>query len=204
MTGSPLERVRTVIEPILADLDLELFDLDHTGGSLVVSVDRPGGADLERITTATRAISRALDEADPFPGRYTLEVSSPGLERNLRTPAHYRWAIGRDVRIKLRAGSASDDERRIEGVVAAADDEAVTVWVGERATGPAGSPEAVAAVAAPDPSAARRVRYADIERARTVFEWGPPPKPGASRRAAAPAAGTNSPSASTKKKKVTS
>lgn len=201
MADTVIERVRALVEPILSELGLELFDLDHAGGALVVSVDRPGGADLELIAKATRAISRALDEADPLPGRYTLEVSSPGLERTLRTPAHFHWAIGRDVRIKLRAGAASDDDRRLEGVVAAADDDAVSVRLGATATGPAGSPEAVAAATAGDLADARRVPYADIEKARTVFVWGPAPKPG---KGSKPGAAPRSSSAPSKKKKVTS
>jgi ribosome maturation factor RimP len=92
-----------------------------------------------------------LDELDPVPGKYTLEVSSPGLERTLRTPDHYRRAIGEKVRIKLRA--ELEGTRRIEGVLTDAGDDGVTVDD-------------------------RRVSYADIDRARTVFEWGPTPKPG--------------------------
>ena len=157
-----VDRVRDLCEPILDELDLELFDLEHNGGRLVVSVDRDGGVDLDVIAEATRRISRALDEADPVPGRYTLEVSSPGLERRLRTPAHHQWAIGKQVRIKVRPGLEGD--RRVEGVVADADDEGVTVR-----TDDPGEPE-------------RRLAYDDIEKARTVFEWGPTPKPGGPKR----------------------
>jgi len=76
-----VDRVREVIVPLLADLDVELYDVDHVGGSLRVTLDRPGGIDVEAITRATRAISAALDEADVVPNAYTLEVSSPGIER---------------------------------------------------------------------------------------------------------------------------
>jgi ribosome maturation factor RimP len=88
-----------------------------------------------------------------------LEVSSPGLERNLRTPAHHRWALGKQVRIKTVAGLEGD--RRVEGTLAEADEGGVTIAL----PGAGG--------------ATRRLAYADIERARTVFEWGPGPKPGA-------------------------
>jgi ribosome maturation factor RimP len=54
----------------------------------------PGGVDLEALTDANRVVSSVLDELDPIPGRYTLEVSSPGVERTLRTPAHFVKAIG--------------------------------------------------------------------------------------------------------------
>src|SRR5512139_844724 len=83
------ERVRAVIEPVVAAQGLELFDLEQAGPVLRVTVDRPGGVDMEAIASTTRALSRALDEHDPIAGHYTLEVSSPGLERPLRTPAHW-------------------------------------------------------------------------------------------------------------------
>jgi ribosome maturation factor RimP len=128
-----------------------------------VTIDRPGGVDMDAIARVTRAVSRALDQHDPIAGRYTLEVSSPGLERTLRTPAHFLRAVGSTVRIKTRPGV--EGERRIDGVLAAADDEGVTVTLAAPANGD------------------RRVRYDEIERARTVFEWGPAPKPGSSKKA---------------------
>ena len=74
------DSVRAVVEGALAPLDVELYDLEHTGGTLKVTVDRPDGIDIDTVADATRAVSRALDEADPIPGSYHLEVSSPGLD----------------------------------------------------------------------------------------------------------------------------
>lgn len=165
---STTDRVRALCEPVLAELDAELFDLDFAGGVLRITLERESGVDLELIADATRRISRLLDEHDPIAGRYTLEVSSPGLERALRTPAHWRWAIGNDVSIKLRPGVAG--ERRLRGVVRAADERATEI-------------ELV------DPAGERRtVAYDDIERARTIFEWGPAPKPGGKVGASRPTA----------------
>jgi len=159
---SVAERVREIVEPLLADRSLEVIDVELNGSQLRVTVDnasRSGpdsGVNLDALSEATRIVSHALDDLDPVPGRYTLEVSSPGLERTLRTPAHYRRAIGEKVRVRLRApidrGTASGN-RRIEGVLTDADDDGVTVD-------------------------GHRLSYADIDRARTVFEWGPTPKPG--------------------------
>ena len=70
-------------------------------------------------------MSAALDDADIVPSAYTLEVSSPGLERALRTPEHFAGAVGREVRIKLRPGIEGD--RRAGGVLSAADDATVTI-----------------------------------------------------------------------------
>jgi len=151
---SAAERVRELVVPLVDAAGLDLYDLELAGGTLRVLVDREGGADIDVISTLTRAVSRALDEHDPISGSYMLEVSTPGLERPLRTPAHYVGAIGATVKVKTRPGIEGD--RRVEGTVTAADDVAVTV---RDASG-----------------AERAVRYDDIERARTTFEWGPTPK----------------------------
>jgi len=157
------ERLHDIVAPICVDLDVELVDVDYGGGVVRVTVDRPDGVDMDTIARVTRAVSRALDEHDPISGRYTLEVSSPGLERPLRTPAHFRRAVGSTVRVKTRPGVEGD--RRIDGVLTAADDDGVTVTLAAPASGE------------------RRVRYDEIERARTVFEWGPAPKPGSGKKA---------------------
>jgi ribosome maturation factor RimP len=157
------ERLHEIVDPICAELDTELVDLEYAGGVVRVTIDRPSGVDMDAIARVTRAVSRTLDQHDPIAGRYTLEVSSPGLERTLRTPAHFLRAVGSTVRIKTRPGV--EGERRIDGVLSAADDEGFTVTLAAPASGD------------------RRVRYDEVERARTVFEWGPSPKPGSSKKA---------------------
>jgi ribosome maturation factor RimP len=149
------DATRAVVLAAIEPLDVELYDLEHAGGILRVTVDRPGGIDIDAVAEVTRAVSRALDDADPIPGSYHLEVSSPGLERTLRTPAHWQSAIGERVKVKMRADV--DGERRLEGTVASVAEREVTVDVD-------GDP--------------RVVGLDDVERARTVFEWGPAPKPG--------------------------
>jgi ribosome maturation factor RimP len=148
------DRVRDIVAPLVAEADLDLYDLELAGGVLQVLVDKPGGADIGVISTLARSISRALDEHDPIDGTYTLEVGSPGLERPLRAPAHYVGAVGTTVKVKTKPGVEGD--RRLEGAISAADDATVTVQPAE------GAP--------------RTLRYEDIERARTTFEWGVAPK----------------------------
>jgi ribosome maturation factor RimP len=109
-----VEAVRAVVEPVVASLDLEVFDLMIDGRTLQLTVDREGGVDLDALTTATQAVSAALDAAaqggpDLGSGSYSLEVSSPGLERPLRTPTHFRRAIGATVSIKTAATEAGGD-----------------------------------------------------------------------------------------------
>jgi ribosome maturation factor RimP len=153
------DRVRDVVLPLLTERDLDLYDIEVAGPVVKVVVDRPTGLDLDVLADATRAVSRALDQADPIAGAYTLEVSSPGLERRLRTPRHFARAVGESVKIKLTpaAGNARGGARRLEGEVAAADDDGVTLHTG---------------------SGDERLAFDDIDRAHTVFEWGPAPKPG--------------------------
>ena len=151
---SIVERVREIVEPLLARHSLEVYDIELAGSQLRITINRPApaddGLDLDTIAQATRLISLALDEHDPIEGRYTLEVSSPGLERSLRTPSHFTRAVGSLVNVKTRPGV--EGERRVHGVLAGVDDDGVTIED-------------------------RHLRYDEIERARTVFEWGPPAKP---------------------------
>lgn len=150
------ERVRQLVEPLVADLGATVYDVEHAGGVLRILLQRSEGLDMAVLTQATRAISAELDAADPLPGSYTLEVSSPGLERPLRTVEHYRGAVGEQVRLKLRAGVEGD--RRLDGELVAVSDQDVTVRTD---------------------SGDRTVAVSDVERARTHVEWAPPPKPGA-------------------------
>jgi ribosome maturation factor RimP len=152
------QRVRDVVEPVVAAESVELFDLEQAGPVLRVTIDRDGGVDVDAIARVTRAVSRALDEHDPIAGTYTLEVSSPGLERALRTPAHFTWAVGREVSVKTVPGHSAG--RRLTGTLVAADDAGVTLAPADRSAGPV------------------QLAYGDIEKARTVFDWGPAPKPG--------------------------
>jgi ribosome maturation factor RimP len=150
-----VDRVRELVAPLVADADLELYDLDLGGGVLSVLVDAPGGADIDAISRLARTISRVLDEHDPIEGTYALEVGTPGLERPLRTPAHYAGAVGSTVKVKTRPGVEGD--RRVEGTVAAADERSVTIHTADGGD--------------------RTIELDDIERARTTFEWGSAAKP---------------------------
>jgi ribosome maturation factor RimP len=143
----------TQLQPVMAAANLELVDVELRSGVLLVTVDRDGGVDLEALTDANRAASSLLDELDPIPGRYTLEVSSPGVERTLRTPAHFVKAIGETVTVKTRPQVPGD--RRLRGALVAADEGGLTVAVD-------GGPEGGV-----------RLSYSDIDKARTVFVWGP-------------------------------
>jgi len=154
--------LETPLRSLLSPLGLSLYDLELAAGTLNVTVTREGGVDLEALTKANRVISEWLDEVDPIPGRFTLDVSSPGLERRLRTPVHFSSTVGEVVTLReLRDGEPT---RRLEGVVVSVDGDSVTVE--DRELGPVA------------------VRFDHVERARTVFEWGASAKPSPSRRSA--------------------
>ncbi len=154
------------LSPILEARGLDLVDVELHGAQLTVFVDREGGIGLDELGETTREVSAALDDLDPIPGRYTLSVSSPGLERRLRTPAHFARAVGQTVTIRMDAGTA--DVRRITGTLDGADETGCTL----------SGPEV--------PGGEMRIAYDQIERARTVFEWGPAPRKSKSERVTRP------------------
>jgi ribosome maturation factor RimP len=160
-----VETLRQRLAPAVGALDLELYDVELTGAgkarTLRVTVDRSGGVDLEAITAATHAISAIVDDGPAPSGPFLLEVTSPGVERQLRTPAHYAGAVGTAVSIKVRTHSGS---QRLHGTLIEAGAEHCEVDLGDRR---------------------EVVDYADVTHARTVFEWGPQPRPGQRRSAGA-------------------
>ena len=159
-------RLEALVGPVVESAGLELVEVSFRteGGRRVlrVTVDREGGVDLDTISRTSEAISRRLDLEDAVAGSYALEVSSPGVERPLREPRHFERSVGQQVKVKTFA--PVDGAKVHEGALVSADAEAITIAAegGER-----------------------RVRYADIASARTVFEWGVPAK-GAPRAAKRP------------------
>src|ERR1700722_17849475 len=127
--GSQMDDLTGALSPVLADLGLDLVDVETTGGVVRVLVDRDGGVDLDALAAANKAVSIELDRLDPMPGRYTLEVSSPGVERRLRTPAHFARTIGETVTVRTHPGTT--EVRRLQGVLAAADDDGVVLETGD-------------------------------------------------------------------------
>lgn len=154
MVPDRLETIQDVVEPVLAPLGLGIYDLVVGGGVVRLTVDRPGGVDIDTIEAATRAIAPLLEDVD-IPAPYTLEVSSPGLERTLRRPEHFASALGSIVSVKARDAAGATE--RLRGELTAADDDTITIRVDD---------------------GDRTVAIDAITQARTVFEWGPAPKPG--------------------------
>jgi ribosome maturation factor RimP len=142
---------------------LELDDLEMVGqgrgSALRVTVDMDGGVGVDRLAETSRGLARLLDDDDRFQKSYTLEVTSPGLERKLRRPEHFAKSIGREVNVKTH--QEIEGERAHRGTLESADE--------------------VACVIAVD-GIERRIPIAAIASARTVFRWEPAAKPGAKGR----------------------
>jgi len=102
-----LERVRQIAAPLAALEGLELVDVELGGAGgrqvLRLLIDKAGGVSLDDCSSVSRAVSAALDVEDPVDGAYDLEVSSPGLDRPLRTPEHFEKFKGSKVRVKTYA-----------------------------------------------------------------------------------------------------
>jgi len=120
-----------LLEPTIERLGYELSDLElNTGGRdglLRIFIDKDDGIELDDCEAVSRQVSSILDVEDPLPGHYTLEVSSPGLDRKLTKPAHFKRFMGEDVRVKLRF--PLEGRRNFRGSLKSADEENIEVEV---------------------------------------------------------------------------
>ncbi|MEX0827219.1 MAG: ribosome maturation factor RimP [Acidimicrobiia bacterium] len=152
-------RLWETLEPFLVAEGAELDDVELLGrgaGRIVrVTVDAAGGIGVDRLADLSKGLSRLLDEEEVLDGPYTLEVSSPGLERRLRRPAHFGKAIGREVIIKTREPIEGAQSHR--GILNAVVDDSVAVAVDGRDV---------------------RIPLSEVAQAKTVFRWEKPAKPG--------------------------
>jgi len=152
------DRVAAIVAPLADERGLDLYDVEQHQASVRVLVNREGGVDIDTLAELSRAVSRKLDEVDPVAGKYTLEVSSPGLERPLRRPDHFAGAVGEQISVKTVPGTEGD--RRVTGALVAADDDGITI----RPEGGQDGDE-------------RRLGYDQVLTARTLFDWGTQSKP---------------------------
>lgn len=149
-----LEEVKDLAEAVTRRRSLRLWDVEMGGqpGRAIVRVfvDADGGIDLDTVAAVSEEISRGLDLRDPIAGRYMLEVSTPGLERNLKSAEHFKLSVGQPVVVKTTT-KLVDDGHRIEGTLAEAGERTARIARGEETV---------------------EVPYDQIKSARTVFEWG--------------------------------
>jgi ribosome maturation factor RimP len=152
MTAPLRDKLIALTEPLLGQLGYELVDLEYAPGRthavVRVFIDRPEGVGLEDCERVSHELSALLDVEDPVPMAYTLEVSSPGLDRVLRTPAHFQRFVGERIWLELRI--AREGRRRYTGRLEALNDEGIELNVD---------------------GAMVRVLFADISRARLAPLW---------------------------------
>lgn len=117
------EVVASAIEPLGYELVGVEYQSQGRHSILRVYLDRPGGITLDDCERASRQLSAVLDVEDPIRGQYTLEVSSPGLDRPLFTADHFARFIGQQVRLRLRV--PQDGQRRMTAVIREVRDEQV-------------------------------------------------------------------------------
>lgn len=123
-------RLIRLLEPPITALGYELVDLDlriGSNGLLRVYIDKDTGVTVDDCAIVSQQTSAFLDVEDPIPGTYVLEVSSPGIDRRLRTEQHFRSALNEEVRVQL--SRPQDGRRRFRGQLTNVDDESISVVV---------------------------------------------------------------------------
>jgi ribosome maturation factor RimP len=119
-----------LLQPGAEALGYELVAVELSGGDVSIVriyIDGPDGVTVTDCAKASRQFSAIMDVADPISNRYTLEVSSPGLDRPLAKPAHFKDVVGSDVKIKM--ATLVDGRRRFTGKLVEATDEFAVVEV---------------------------------------------------------------------------
>ncbi len=149
-------RARAICDPLLSAEGLELVDAEYVreGGRwlLRLFIDNPGGTvGLEECTRASNAVDTALEVEDLIPHEYSLEVSSPGLDRPLTKPQHFARAIGKKVKVKTFTPLFDPPRKTFAGILLSASDVEIEIEI----------------------DGVRRFAIAnrDIAKARLEFEW---------------------------------
>ncbi len=149
-------QVTDLVESLLSGSKYFLYDVEKNGGNIKITVNAEGGVNLDELASINRQILNVLDEDDPIASNYTLEVSSPGLERKLRTEGHFHGAKGETVGIKLMPHV--EGERRFKGRLDSVMQDSI-VLVAESGV-------------------KSEISLRDIAKATTIFQWERNPKPG--------------------------
>lgn len=129
-TDEITRRVRELVDEVIAGTDIFIVDLEirGSGGSRVVDiyVDSDEELSIKKLAEVNREVGFLLDVEDLIPGRYNLNVSSPGLDRPLRLPRQYRKNIGKPLRVHYKKPDG-EGATEIEGELVNADDVAIEV-----------------------------------------------------------------------------
>jgi len=127
------DRLRLLIEPVVTGLGCELWGIEFQAqgnhSTLKIYIDSPSGIGIEDCERVSRQVSGVLDVEDPLKSRYTLEVSSPGMDRNLYTIEQYKEYMGAKVKLRLR--SPFDGRRKFSGQLCGIEGDDIVVRVAE-------------------------------------------------------------------------
>ena len=122
-----------MLEPTIESMGYELVDIDarsnKKGGLVRIYIDGPDGVGLDDCEAVSHQVSGVLDVEDPMPGEYNLEISSPGLDRPLRTAAHFQRFVGDRVKLELSSPRVEDGRWRFTGVLKGFADDTLTIDV---------------------------------------------------------------------------
>jgi ribosome maturation factor RimP len=128
------DKLDPLLRPVVEGAGCELWEIEYSPGRgnalLCLYIDAADGISVEDCERVSRAVSEVLDAADPIPGHYTLEVSSPGLERPLRTAQHFAPYVGAKVFVEMV--HVVDERRRFKGPLVAAGAQTILVEVDGR------------------------------------------------------------------------
>ncbi len=120
-----------IIGPILKDTPFELVGVECVGGGkhtiVRIFIDKQGGINIDEIAQLSRQISVVMDVEEPIKGHYTLEVSSPGLERPLFTPAHFKQQLGNTVFV--RTSFPMENRQNFKGILRECNEQGIQVEV---------------------------------------------------------------------------
>ena len=134
--GNVVNAVWEIAEPIAKELGLILWDVkfqkEGANWYLRIIIDKVGGVGIDDCVAMNDALDAPLDEADPIDQSYNLQISSPGIERDLKNPMHYMACIGWDVEVKLFA--ALDGRKTVKGILADYDEENGIFTIDENGT----------------------------------------------------------------------
>ncbi|MCI9129017.1 MAG: ribosome maturation factor RimP [Eggerthellaceae bacterium] len=129
MLSAKEQSLLDALEPRATEHGLEIVTIEVTGASrspvIRVYIDVEGGISFNELTDAQSWMGEMLDEIDPFPGAYVLEVSSPGIDRPLRTLDHFRAHVGEDVRLKML--TSIDGRKSFKGKLASVDGDDIVI-----------------------------------------------------------------------------
>lgn len=129
MSRDVVSRVWEIAAPVAGAEGLELVEVEYRresrGPVLRIFLDREGGIGVDDLARASRQLSDVLDVHDVIPGEYVLECSSPGINRRLRLPEHFRRFVGE--RVRVRTAERPDGRRSFVGTLAAVDDDGIEV-----------------------------------------------------------------------------